>query len=203
MKLHARVLGLEVITLAAGIGLLAIAGGGSAADDDPKAKEIREYVLKLAEAMEKNNAAEIKAQTDALKKYDLLPIMKQLKLRDNGGIGIGQKGTITPDGIEAKLINLARNRPPLMKPQLEKESKDLAKAAYIMAAIAEVAKDKCPVKKKMGDKDPKDWAQWSEEMSKFSKELAKAAEAKDVDKVKTTSAKLNGACNACHGVFRD
>src|SRR5262245_58243021 len=84
MKLHARVLGLGAV-LAAGIWFLAIAGSGSAQDDDAKTKEIKELVLKLADAVEKNDAAEIKKHTDALQKekqnkkpgdkhhYELLP----------------------------------------------------------------------------------------------------------------------------------
>jgi cytochrome c556 len=133
--------------------------------------------------------------------------METLNQRTNGRIGVGGPGKITPDGIEAKLINMSRNRPPLSAAQLAKEGNDIAKSAYVMAAIAEVAKNKCPVKKvtKKGDttQDPKDWAKWTEEMSKYSRELAKAAQAKELDKVKDASAKLYSSCLSCHASFRD
>jgi Cytochrome C' len=201
MKLHAQVQVLGIVALAASIWFLAVAGSGSAAKDDPKAKEIQGIVLKLAEAIEKDNAAEIKKQTAELQKHELLGIMKMLKLRANGGIGVGQPGAVTPDGIEAKLINISRK--PMPGPQAGKEGADLAKAAYIMAAIAEVSKTMCPVKKKTGDKDPKEWEKWNDEMSKYSRDLAKAAQAKNANQIKDAAAKLNSSCNSCHGVFRD
>jgi hypothetical protein len=198
MRLNARVL---VIGGAALAGLWFLAAG-SAADEEKEAKEIRVHLVKMADAIEQSNQAEAKKQADALKKYELLPIMKQLKLRANGGIGIGpQPGSISPDGIEAKLIGMARK--PLPAAQLMKEGDDLAKAAYIMAAIAEIAKDRCPVKQKVGDKDPKDWVKWSEDMHKLSKDVAAAAKAKDPAKLKTVAANLNSNCNSCHTVFRD
>jgi hypothetical protein len=86
MKSHAPVLGLGTIALAASLWFLAAVGSGSAADDDQKAKEIREAVLKMAEAIEKNDAAETKKQSAILMKHDLLPIMKNLKLRENGDV---------------------------------------------------------------------------------------------------------------------
>jgi cytochrome c556 len=202
MSMRAQVLGLGIATLALATLLLIAAGSGSAADDEKEAKEIQAAVRKLADAVEQNNAAEVKKQAAALQKYDLLPVMKQLKLRANGGMGIGEKpGTVTPDGIEAKLIGMARKG--LAPAELGKQGADIARAAYIMAAIGEVAKDKSPVKKKMGEKDPKDWAKWSEDMAKFGKELGDATKAKDAAKVKTAAANLNSSCNSCHGIFRD
>lgn len=203
MKAHARVLGIGVVVLAAAC-LIGPAGSGNAADEkeDPKAKEIRAALLKLTEAIEKGDAGETKKASEALQKYELLPIMKNMKLRANGGLGVGaQPGAITPDGIEAKVIGMARKN--MTKGELEKQGAELAKAAYVIAAIAEITPAKAPVKTKMGDKDPKDWAKWSEDMSKFSRELAKAAQAKDPDKVKAAAANLNSSCNSCHGIFRD
>lgn len=201
MSTRARVLGLASVTLVLATLLVAAVGNGNAADDEKQAKEIREVLGKLAEAVEKNDAAAIKTQGDALKKFDLLPVMKQLKLRANGGIGIGKEGTITPDGIEAKLIGVARKG--LTAGELDKQGADVAKAAYIMAAIAEFSKDKSPVKKKMGDKDPAVWAKLSVDMAKQAKELGDAAKAKDGAKLKTAAANLNSSCNTCHGIFRD
>ncbi|HXG11731.1 MAG TPA: cytochrome c [Gemmataceae bacterium] len=200
MRLNARMAAIGA-ALAVAIWFLTTPLSGRQADEEKVAKEIREILFKLADAIEKNNAAETSKQTEALKKYDLLPIMQQMKLRANGGIGIGSPGTVTPDGIEAKLIGMARK--PLPAGELNKAGPDLARAAYIMAAIAEVTKSKSPVKTKMGEKDPKDWAKWTEDMGKFARELAKASQAKDAAQVKAAATNLNSTCNNCHGVFRD
>jgi hypothetical protein len=72
-----------------------------------------------------------------------------------------------------------------------------------MASIGMFAKDKCPVKTKMGEKDPKEWVKWCEDMEKYGKELAEAAKAKNADKVKTAATNLYSTCNNCHTIFRD
>jgi len=69
-------------------------------------------------------------------------------------------------------------------------------------AVAEIALAKTP-KKKDGEKDPKDWKEYSEEMIKQSRELRKAIEAADPKAVKVTANKLNASCTNCHGKFRD
>ena len=58
-------------------------------------------------------------------------------------------------------------------------------------------------KKKEGDKDPKDWTTWTDDMLKAAKALAAAAEKKDAKAVKDAAYKLNNSCNNCHEVFRD
>jgi hypothetical protein len=196
--------GIPVAAMA--VGLLASLGAGNAAQqDDKEAKDIkmaREPVIRLAEATEKKDAAETKRQEDVLLKMELLPIMKQLKLRTAGGIGIGDKpGAVTPDGIEAKLIGMARK--PLPPAELDKASADFAKAAYVMAAIAEICEDKCPLKEKKGDKDPKEWKQWSLDMKKYAVEVAEAAKKKDGAAVQAAARNLNSTCNNCHGIWRD
>jgi cytochrome c556 len=91
----------------------------------------------------------------------------------------------------------------LPQKELDAYAADLARAAYIAAAVAEVAKDKCPVTKKEGDKDPKDWKNWVESMQKAALELADAAKTKKPSAVKAAADKVDGACKTCHKVFKE
>lgn len=195
MKTHARVLGIGALALASGIWFLA-ASGSSAADD----KDVRAIVLKIADLIEKKDDAGASKEAKALKdKLD--EAMALFALRTKKGLGVGPKaGAITPDGIEAKLINIAKK--PMAKAQLEKEADALMKAAYASAALAEAALVNTP-EKDMGMKKKKDWTEWSKEMRQASIDLAAAAKARNPDAVKTAAAKLNSSCNNCHGVFRD
>jgi cytochrome c556 len=74
--------------------------------------------------------------------------------------------------------------------------------AYRIAAIAEVAHAK-PPEKEDAKKKEKAWMQWSGDMGQAALGLADAAKSKKPADVKTAAAKLNTACNTCHGVFRD
>src|SRR5262245_10468108 len=143
MRTHAPVLALAVA------GLVGAACFAAAADDKEKAKEkerlkARELVLKLADAIEKGNDADIKKQADELKNFkaeayptDLEPIMKTLQLRERDGVGFppgGKPGN--PDGIEAQLINLSKKKE-LTKAEMTKSGNDIIKATYIMEAISQ------------------------------------------------------------------
>src|SRR5258708_27600520 len=124
MKTHARLLGLGAAALVAAIGLLLV-NGGSAADKENAARDV---VLKMADALEKDDAAEAKKQADALKQASVEDIMGLFKLRTKDGLGIGTKaGAITPDGIEAKLISVGKKAPTAK--DLDAQSADLARAA--------------------------------------------------------------------------
>jgi hypothetical protein len=170
----------------------------TAADD----AEIRGDILKLASAIENGNDG-AKSQAEVIaKKAELEDVMGLFRLRTKKGIGVGDKpGVIKPDGIEAQIMNLGKRE--LRKEQLAAESVDLARAAYIAAAIAEIAEAKCPVDRKQGEKDPNSWRKWAEDMHKSALELAKAANAHKGREVKTAANKLNSSCNACHAVFRE
>src|SRR5262249_39556256 len=135
------------------------------------------------------------------KKSPLENVMDLLKLRSKQGLGIGPgPGSIKPDGIEAQIINLSKKA---MKPNdLEARSKDLAQAARITAAIALVAQHSCPVAKKEGDKDPKQWDRWSRDMYEEAIRLAAAAQSHNPKDVKTIASKLDSSCNSCHAVFK-
>jgi hypothetical protein len=199
---HARVLVAGASLLALALGILA-AGSGSAADDNTE-KAARAALRKVADLVEKGEMAGAKAAAkDIAKKYELEEVMHAFQLRTKKGEGIGDKpGEFRPDGIEAALVNWAR-KPPTQK-ELEKKGDAIARAAYISAATAEVAKFKVPDKDpKDAKKNPKDWEAWSKDMTDASLELAKAAKAKDPKALKEAASKLNTTCNNCHGVFRD
>jgi cytochrome c556 len=195
---HARVLLAGAALLALGICIL-VAGSGNAADENEKAA--RAALRKVADLIDKGDLGAAKAAAkDIAKKYELEEVMHAFQLRTKKGEGLGEKpGAITPDGIEAKLINLAKKALPAK--QLEKEADALARAAYISAAIAEVANFKVP--EKDAKKNPKDWIAWTKDMTDAAQDLAKAAKAKDPKGVKEAANKLNTSCNNCHGVFRD
>src|SRR5262249_54929751 len=135
------------------------------------------------------------------KKYELEEIMHVFQLRTKKGEGVGEKSDkITPDGIEAYLINIGKK--PLPMPRLTKEAAAIARAGAFATAVAEITERKAP-EKKDGKKDPKNWIAWSKEMNAAGMELAKAAKSKDAKGVKDAASKLNSSCNNCHGDFRD
>jgi hypothetical protein len=196
MSRRARVLGLVIAVALFTLSFLTSRGSG-AADD----KDLKDTILKLANALEKNDPAASKKLVDQLKEADLGDIMVKFKLRSKGGLGVGPKpDAVKPDGIEDKLRALGKKTD---KKELTNHSADFAQMAYVMAAVAEVAGQMCPVEQKTGDKDPKEWKQWVEEVKTGSRTLAAAAKAQDAEKVKVTAQKIYAACNDCHGKFRD
>jgi hypothetical protein len=145
-----------IATLALGTGFLTNTEAGNATED----KDIKGTVLKISGAFEKGDAAGAKKLAESLKDEDLEDVMHLFKPRKDKGLGIGDKaGAVKPDGIELKVIALAMTAPP--QKELNESSGDFAKAAYVAAAIAEVALTKTPEKKEK-DKDPKDWKTWAE-----------------------------------------
>ena len=195
MRKHARLLAAGVAAVVCGFGFLAATG--SAADDKDRAA-----IRKVADAFEKGDPAAAKSQAKAIAdKAELEDVMHLLALRKMGGEGIGPKpDVVKPDGIEAKIQGLGKR---VMAAELKSNGPALERAAYITAAIAEIAQYKCPVKQKTGMKDPKQWTAWTEEMRDSALDLAKAVKAGDGMAVKKAATKLDGTCRNCHGVFRD
>jgi cytochrome c556 len=199
MRTHARWLAAGVVTLAFGFWFLANAGSGVAADD----KGPREAIHKIADALEKGDTAAAKSQAKAVAdKNELEDVMHLFALRKVKGEGIGPKPgpNANQDGIEAKIMGLSKRVPPQ---ELKTDAAALQRAAYITAAIAEIAQNKCPVEKKTGEKDPAQWKKWSAEMHTAALDLAKAVKAADAMAVKKAAGRLDGTCRSCHGVFRD
>jgi hypothetical protein len=161
-------------------------------------------VLNLADRIaSKDDATAKKEAEDVARKYkDLGPFMKLFKSRQGGGLGVGKKpGAIRPDGIEAKLKDLAKKEPSTA--ELEEQGDDLVRLCWVTAAIAEVTRHKCEVNKKVGFLDPQDWDRWSEGMHQASRELAGAVQARDAAPVKAAAVKLISNCNKCHRIFRE
>jgi hypothetical protein len=162
-------------------------------------KEARKIVLQCAEgdadAMKKG-AEELVAKKIALK-----AAMTVFKLWADQGVGVGDKtGSITPDGIEAKLISLAKKELPAATAQ--KEGPALEKAAHVALAMSYVVEAYTP-QKKVGDKDPRDWMMYTRDMRDAAKEFAGAAKKADPKGIQAAAKNLTAACNSCHGVFRD
>jgi hypothetical protein len=193
---------LAAVAFAAFGALALMAGAGKAADDKG---DIRDSVQKVADTLEKGDAeAAKKVAGDIAKANELEEVMNLMQLRKPAAkkpaFGYGETpGVSKPDGIEAKLTGLGKR---VTKEQLDKESTDVLKLAYRVAAIAEIAKQKPPEKNQPG-KTKVEWTQWAEAMSKSAKDLADAAKEKNPATVKTAAAKLNNACTSCHGIFRD
>jgi hypothetical protein len=201
MGVNSRLLAGGAAVLALAIAVLVTSRSGLMADDTPDEKDVKaaeDIVTKAAG----NPAAMKKAGDEVMaKKLGLKAAMYSFKLRSAGGIGVGDKaGAITPDGIEAKLINLSKKEMP--KAAVTKEGPDLEKAAQVAETMSYVAEAFTP-KKKVGDKDPKDWTMFTQDMRTSSADLAAAAKKGDSKGILSAAKNLSAACNNCHGEFRD
>lgn len=156
-----------------------------------------ESILKVAEALQKNDADAAKQASQALQKADLDVIMEVFKLRSKGGVGVGEKGAVKRDGIEAKLQDLDKAAPTPKESQADAAA--LARAGYVSAAVAEVIMNKVPNDKKKQDAQ---WKSLAKEMHKTGLDFAKAAESKDAGKIQKAAKDLNNACIKCHDQFR-
>jgi len=197
----ARVLCL-VSALTAGASLLAVAR--SPDDDDEKAKieaakRAAPDVEKLADNVGKPG---LTTQAEAVaKKYDeLLPIMRQMKPVDKGGMKIGGPGPFGDDGIEVGLLKLASDPP--AAGAIAAKAKDLQRAADVVRGIAEVVPS-------YGDRwaknatDQSKWASYSNDMKKAADDLRTAIQAGNANAFKKALNSLNKSCNDCHAKFRD
>jgi hypothetical protein len=194
MTTQARWFILGSVALVCGLWLSAAADFGRAADDKATAT-----VLKVAGLFAKKDAAEARKEAKAAANdLELEDVMNVLKLRSKKGMGIGPKpNAVRPDGIEALLINWEKRVQPQL---LTQHTAALERMAYVTAAVGAIAANKPPAGKKG---KLSDWKKWSEDMQKYSLELADAIKAKNAADVKKIAKNLNGNCTECHGVFRD
>lgn len=184
--------------LAAGLWLL---GPGSSVASDSAA--IRAAVLKLADAIEKNDPTEATKQVEALKQASLLDLMDLFKLRTSEGLGVGPRPReIKPDGIEAKLRELALGKQPYDPKRLEAEAEHLARMAYIVAAVAESTQGKPTARARKEADGLRKWQQWSGAMRRSAVELAGAVRAKDLQGIRAAALRVNASCSDCHAQFR-
>src|SRR5262245_28856585 len=190
---------------AAALGLLAVAFFGSAGRSRAgiDKKEMDAALAEIAAAIQKGDSAtaETKARALAKKVEELDDLMHSFKPRNKKGLGVGSKaGVVTPDGIEQKLEDVAKDG--ITDAQLSKEGTALHEAAWMTAAIAEVTKYKGPEKDK-GKKTKARWGQYTKGVFEGAKELAAATKAMKADAVKAAAVKLTNNCNSCHMYFRD
>lgn len=191
MNLRGWMMGLVAVGL--GLGTL------GAADS----KELIGDVKKVSDLFEKKDNAGAKkaAEEFAKKKLGMDDLMHLFALRTKGGIGVGHKaGAVTPDGLEKKVMELAKKAMP--EKQLADESQALAEMGYSIAALSEIAVAMAPAKDD-GKKKKKDWITWSEEMRDASLALATAAKDKKPDDLRKAAKKTDDACVKCHDVFRE
>jgi hypothetical protein len=147
--------------------------------------------------------AQADARPVALKDLvELDEVESLMKLRRRWGLGIGPPpgAAANRDGIELRLMALARKAP--TAEELDADAEHLARAALVTAAMADLLDAYTP-DKKVGNKEPKDWKQWTGEMRAASEELEGAARAKDAKGLKAAATRLTRACADCHSVFRD
>lgn len=180
-----------------GLGLFVASDLIRAADDN---KEVKKAILKIADAIEKKDAAAPNLAAEFAKKdgTDLDVIMELFKPRAKGGMGVGDKtGLVKRDGIEIKLQDLDKTTPTPREAQAESDA--LARAGYVAAAIADTVKGKVPAEHK---KKAKEWQNLSKEMQKAGIEFAEAAKTKKPADIQKAAKQLNDSCIKCHDVFR-
>jgi hypothetical protein len=196
MTTHTRWLVLGMVALTAGLGLW-VSMSGAAADDDAKAT-----VSKIAAALEKDDKADAQKQAAALaSKAEIEDVMHVFSLRRSKGLGVGSKpGTIMPDGIEAKIMDMAKK--PMDAKKLAEEADALVQMGYVAAAVGQVAHAK-PPEKDEGKKKKSDWLKWSKAMNEAALEFATTVKGKKPADVHKAALKLNASCTNCHTVFKD
>src|SRR5438034_239456 len=132
MRSHSSLFGLGAAAMAVVLCLLPASSGTADEKGNP---DVKAAVLKLADASEKDDTAELKKQLEVLQKTEAADFMKVFQLRTNGGVGVGPvPGAIKPDGIDAKLKRIGTKAPTAR--ELAAQSADLARMAHVMAAVA-------------------------------------------------------------------
>jgi hypothetical protein len=204
--LHSLVVG--AVALALFVGMRTVMASTRAADDEP---DYPATVQKIADMLAKDQTENARKVVAALPKgddFDLGEVMQTMELRTSKdgkkgkGLGVGvTPGAIRPDGIEAKIEKLAKKL--LAKGDLTKEAPAIERAANIAAACGTIAKDRPPDKDNDNNPtDVKEWKNWSEQMVKLSRDLAKATKSKDPAKVQTAADKLSDSCIKCHTKYK-
>jgi hypothetical protein len=156
----------------------------AAAEKPQQAKALADNLAKMKQP---KGASATKAEPVDWKKHieDLKDAMDVFGLPNKGG-----------QGVERDLINLGGQRKPFTPAQM---SDKLVLLAFKTALIAEVAK----AHEDQGEKKKKEWLRLTDDMRRYSLELADTVKAKKAKETKTVLNKLNTSCNDCHTTFRD
>jgi cytochrome c556 len=200
MRVTTRLLVVGAAVLALGIYFLVVVGPGIA-DDEPAKKDVetaQKVIVKAVggDADDMKKAGEVLAEKLALK-----PAMYIFKPPKANGLGYG----VGMQGIESKIIELAKKDKELDQDTARKEADDLKKAAQVILTMSYVAEGYTK-KTPGGATDPKTWMQFTTDLRSSAKELAEAvkdATKADPKAIKAAAFKVNKACNDCHDKFRD
>jgi hypothetical protein len=188
-KLHLWMMG---AMLAAVLGLVYAAGPGAAGDS----AEVVATVKKIAAAIKKGDkeGARKMAETYAKKADSVEEVMDLFKRKDKGGLGFGAPPK-EKDGIELRIRDSARDVPS----DFAKNAAKYEEMGYHTAAIGLIGEIMTP-KKDKGKSTVKGWKTANADMQEAALALAKA---KGAANVKSAATKLNNACIACHGEWRN
>ena len=190
------------LAVLAGAGWLLLSDRSSAADDDKANPAVADGLLKIADALAKDDEDGAKKQAAALSKKvdELHDVMHMFKPRAKKGFGVGaKKDNITPDGIEDMIRGLARDVPSQAK--VNKQAAALERMGYITAAMMEVAMALPPEKFEL-KQTKKLWMETATASRDAGIELAKAARDKSPAALKTAASRANNGCVNCHAEFR-
>jgi WD40 repeat protein len=137
------------------------------------------------------------------KQYDLSDVMTVFKLRRPGarvsGIGIGEKpGVSSPDGIEARLVRLARNVP--TADVLQSEGRALSRTADILAAVAALTRH-LPLE--LPARARPIWDGLNRDLHLSSREMAAAVKTSQPKKLWEAVRHARYVCSQCHIMMRN
>jgi hypothetical protein len=177
--------------LAAVLGLVYATGPGSAGDN----ADVIATVKKIAAAIKSGDKSGARTMAEAYaKKADSVEdVMDLFKKKDKGGMGFGAPPK-EKDGIEIRIRDVARDVPT----DYAKNAAKYEEMGYNTAAIGLIGEIMTP-KKDKGKSTVKGWKTANADMQVAAIALAKAKSAGDV---KSAATKLNNACIACHGEWR-
>ncbi len=184
--------------------LIALAAQGTKGGGDPRQlATLRDTALKLADSVDKLNMGEARKQADLIANFKELKAdpkadVKPVDLRKSISELVNAMHVFAPtdkggEGIDKDLLTLGVQKKPLAL------SDKLVMMAYKAALVAEVAQahyDTAKDKKKL-------WLSMSDDMRKYSLDLAETVKAKKAKDAKNVLSRLISACNACHKEFRD
>jgi hypothetical protein len=178
------------------IGIWAVTSAGWGQQDD-EAKEAKAAVTKVVNAMRQGGNAGPQA-AEVAKKVEIENLMLCFKPRNKGGFGVGPKVT-GKDGVEQKIINMAKRALP--PAEVTKQKEPLIEMAERVQAVAEITQHYMPPKK--AGANPANWKKYGQETKKAAQDLAGALKGGNPEKIKMAATDLNASCTNCHSDFRD
>jgi hypothetical protein len=162
-------------------------------DKQPKLHPAVTALVELAKASEAGKDLSKSAKA-ILQRHDLDEIKQALRQREKGGVGVGKWQQGKANGIESKLLILARRDPTAA--QLKAESADLLKMTHVLIASAEVTKVGAPNYNSSSRR--KRYLQDCDEMKGGSLDLLKAVKDSDTKATRKAALRIQNACSGCH-----